>query len=90
MALHFSKKEFSKRKANVLLAMKEQKLDAFNIALKANPKFITFSSLPDEGASEIEEFIILNQELFKKEYKFIGNYNTPYHSEISLRLWEKI
>lgn len=75
---------------HLIYPTKEQKLDAFNIALKANPKFITFSSLPDEGASEIEEFIILNQELFTKEYKFIGNYNTPYHSEISLRLWEKI
>jgi hypothetical protein len=75
---------------HLIYPTKEQKLDAFNIALKANPKFITFSSLPDEGATEIEEFIILNQELFTKEYKFIGNYNTPYHSEISLRLWEKI
>ena len=28
MALHFSKEEFSKRKANILESMKEQKLDA--------------------------------------------------------------
>jgi Xaa-Pro dipeptidase len=28
MALHFSKQEFSKRKANILKSMKEQNLDA--------------------------------------------------------------
>ncbi len=75
---------------NLAYQTKEQKLNAFNVALEAKPKFITFSSLPNEGASEVEEFIIVNQELFIKEYKFIGNYITPYHSQISLRLWKKI
>tara|TARA_B100000780_G_C21126545_1_gene457321 strand:- start:8282 stop:9799 length:1518 start_codon:yes stop_codon:yes gene_type:complete len=66
-----------------------KKIDAFETALSSNPKFITFSSLPNGNASEVEDFVIQNSEVFRKEYKFVRNFDTPYHSPITTRLWER-